>query len=53
MTQFANLNFKGVKKYEAEAWKCEECSQLDSEKHFLWCQGSRQFHENINLENEK
>ena len=53
MTQFVKLNFKGVKKYKAEGWKCNECSNLDSEEHLLWCHGYRHLRVNINLENEK
>ena len=53
MTQFVKLNFKGVKKYKAEGWKCYECSQLDSEEHLLWCHGYRHFRGKINLEIEK
>ena len=52
MTQFVKLNFKGVKKYKA-GWKCNECTNLDSEEHLLWCYGYRHLRENINLENEK
>ena len=53
ITHFVKLNFKGVKKYKAEGWKCDECSQHDSEEHLLWCQGYTHFCENMNLENEK
>ena len=39
MTRYIKLNYKGVKKYKAEGWKCEECQNLDSEEHLLWCKG--------------
>ena len=53
MTQFVKLNYKGVKKYKADGWKCDECSELDSEEHLLWCHGYSHLRVNMNLENEK
>ena len=53
MTRYVKLNYKGVKKYKAEGWKCDECQNLDSEEHLLWCKGYETIREHLNLENEK
>ena len=53
MTEHVKLNYKGIKRYAAAGWKCEECSNLDSEEHILWCSGYEEFRENLDLENEK
>ena len=50
MTRYVKPNYKGVKKYKAEGWKCEECQNLDSEEHLLWCKGYEEMRENLNLE---
>ena len=52
MTQHVKLNYKGIKRYEAEGWKCHDCSKLDSEEHLLWCPGYEELRENLNLESE-
>ena len=53
MPQFVKLNYKGTKRYREEGWKCDECSNLDSEDHLLWCSGYEHMRENLDLENEK
>ena len=53
MTRYVKLNYKGVKKYKAESWKSDECQNLDSEEHLLWCKGYEEIREHWNLENEK
>ena len=53
MTEDVKLNYKGIKRYAAAGWKCEECSNLDSEEHLLWCGGYEEFRENLDLENER
>ena len=53
MTQFVKLNYKGTKRYQEQGWKCDECSNLDSEDHLLWCSGYELLRENLDLENEK
>ena len=41
--------------YEArtEGWKCDECQNIDSEEHLLWCKGYEGIREHWNLYNEK
>ena len=53
MTQNVKLNYKGVKKYELEGWKCNECVNLDSEDHLLWCVGYMDLRESLNLDTDK
>ena len=53
MTQNVKLNYKGVKKYELEGWKCNECGNLDSEDHLLWCVGYMDLRESLNLDTDK
>ena len=53
MTQYVKLNYKGNKKYEAEGWKCDDCLNLDSEDHLLWCEAYESIRKNLNLEKEK
>ena len=52
MSQFVKLNYKGVKKYEAEGWKCEDCSNLDSEDHLLWCIGYEDIRQGLDLSSD-
>ena len=53
MSQFVKMNYKGSKKYTAEGWKCEECLELDTEDHLIWCSGYKDFRDNLNLESDK
>ena len=53
MTQYVKLNYKGTKKYKAEGWKCEECSNLDSEDHLLWCSGYEDIRKDLDLDTDK
>ena len=52
MTEHVKLNYKGIKRYEPGSWKCDECSNLDSEEHLLWCPGYEELREDLNLEND-
>ena len=49
MTRYVKLNYKGVKKYKAVGWKCEECQNLDSEEHLLWCKGYEEIGEYLDI----
>ena len=53
MTQFVKLNYKGMKSYQKDGWKCEDCSCLDSEDHLLWCEGYEDMRDGLDLEDEK
>ena len=53
MTQNVKLNYKGVKRYEQQGWKCDACDNLDSEDHLLWCVGYTDLRESLNLEIDK
>ena len=53
MTQNVKLNYKGVKKYEQQGWKCEECGNLDFEDHLLWCVGYSDLRESLDLNLDK
>ena len=53
MTQNVKLNYKGVKQYELQGWKCNECGNLDSEDHLLWCDGYMDLRESLNLGTDK
>ena len=53
MTQYVKLNFKGVKRYEMQGWKWDDCGNLDSEDHLLWCEGYGDLRENLNLDLDK
>ena len=53
MTQNVKLNYKGVKRFELQGWKCNECGNLDSEDHLLWCDGYFDLRESLNLNLDK
>ena len=53
MTENVKNNFKGNKAYARVLWKCEECSNLDTESHSLNCEGYTNLRMGLDLNNNK
>ena len=53
MTDKVKMNFKGDQKYERTLWKCNECSNQDTESHLLWCSGYVDLRQGLDLTNDK
>ena len=53
MTRYFKMNYKGDPRYEKQLWKCEQCFQMDSEKHVLFCSGFAHLRQNKDLNCDK
>ena len=53
MTRYVKMNYKGDKMYSKLLWKCENCTNMDSESHILWCSEYSDLREGKNLNNNK
>ena len=53
MTENVKMNYKGYKSYAKDLWKCDECLDLDTESHLLWCKGYKELREGLDLDNNR
>ena len=53
MTRYVKMNYKNEPKYLKSLWKCQNCSNMDSESHILWCKEYSNLREDKNLQNIK
>ena len=50
----AKFNFKNMKNYSRELWKCDSCeTAIESQSHILWCPAYQQFRAGKNLKSDK
>ena len=53
MTRYIKMNYKNEPKYSRSLWKCENCANIDSESHILWCKEYTELREGKNLKDNK
>ena len=53
MTRYVKMNYKNEPRYSKSLWKCENCENIDSESHILWCESYKDIRSGKNLENDK
>jgi len=50
----AKFNFKNMKNYRQELWRCDSCqTSIDSQSHILWCPAYQQIRTGKNLSSDK
>ena len=50
----AKFNFKNMKNYSRELWKCDSCeTAIESQSHILCCPAYQQFRAGKNLKSDK
>ena len=52
-TTGAKMNMKSSEKFSKELWKCEDCGNIDSQSHILWCPAYSPQREGKNISDEK
>ena len=53
MTQYTKINYKNNPLYAKQLWKCENCENISSESHILWCSGFQHLWEGKDLKCDK
>ena len=53
MTRYAKTNFKNDPHYAKSLWKCDNCPNIDSEQHILWCKEYEDLRLDKDLSNNK
>ena len=53
MTRTVQMNYKGVRQFKSNGWKCYGCGSLDTQDHLLTCAGYQHLRSDKNLCNEK
>ena len=53
MMKTVKLNFKNDPRNKGSLLKCDECFNIDSQEHLLWCPGYKKFRENKDLDDDK
>ena len=46
------MNYKGDQSYAKKLWKCDDCKNMDSEQHILWCTIFTHLRESKNLDKD-
>ena len=49
MTEHIKMNYKGNPSYARTLWKCNHCSNQDSESHILWCSEYEDLRKDLDL----
>ena len=52
-TTGAKMNQKSDEDYSNELWKCEDCGNVDTQSHILWCPSYAPLREDKNISEEK
>ena len=52
MLKNIKMNYKNDPKNVKKLWQCSECEHIDSQGHFLWCEGYKTLRENKDLSND-
>ena len=53
MTRYVKFNYKSSKQYANQLWKCENCDNISTESHMLWCNNFKHLREGKNLKSDK
>ena len=53
MTQYIKMNFKNEQRYAKSLWKCEKCTNIDTQSHILWCPYYKHLRHHKDLNNNK
>ena len=53
MTRYIKMNYKNDPKYSKTLWKCEACSNIDSESHILRCKEYEDLRDGKDLQNNQ
>ena len=53
MTQYIKMNYKNEQRYAKSLWKCDKCSNIDTQSHILWCPYYKNLRHQKDLKNNK
>ena len=53
MTRYTKFNYKNNPQYAKQLWKCENCENISTESHILWCSGFQHLREGKDLKSDK
>ena len=53
MTQYVKMNFRNDHEYAKSLWKCDKCSNIDTQNHLLWCPYYKELRQGKDLQNNK
>ena len=52
MTEKVKMNYKNDQEYSNSLWRCNSCSNQDTESHLLWCPGYSDMRKDLNLKDD-